>query len=68
MTINIEKIKNKIICGDALEILKNIKNESVDMILTDPPFMISQEIKIGRSANVIYRAKTDINLVYFNVK
>jgi len=58
----IEEIKNKIIEGDALEILPRIPDNSIDLIITDPPFMISQEIKIGRSANTKYKASKDIDL------
>jgi len=36
---------NKIYQGDCLELMKNIPNESVDMILTDPPYNISQDKK-----------------------
>jgi len=34
----IEKYLNKIICGDSLELLKNIPNDSVDLIFADPPY------------------------------
>jgi len=57
----IEEIKNKILCGDALEVLKEIPNNSIDLVLTDPPFMISQEIKIHRASNLKYKGN-DINL------
>jgi site-specific DNA-methyltransferase (adenine-specific)/modification methylase len=40
---------NKIICGDALEELKKIPNESVDLIITDPPYNVSTDLKIDRS-------------------
>uniref|UniRef100_A0A7C4S2I0 Methyltransferase n=1 Tax=candidate division WOR-3 bacterium TaxID=2052148 RepID=A0A7C4S2I0_UNCW3 len=53
----IEEIKNKIICGDALEELKKFPDESIDFILTDPPYMISKEIIIVRSQNVKYKGK-----------
>jgi len=33
---------NKIICGDCLEIMKGIPDNSVDMVLTDPPYNISK--------------------------
>ena len=36
--MNIEKIKNKIIHGNSLEILKNIPENSVDLIFADPPY------------------------------
>lgn len=34
---------NKIYNGDCLEILKNFPNESVDLIITDPPFNIGKK-------------------------
>ena len=30
-------------CGDCLDLLKEIPNESIDLILTDPPYNISKE-------------------------
>ncbi len=50
-----------LLCGDCLEILPLIPDESIDLILTDPPYMISQEIKIARSQNYKYKGK-DIDL------
>ena len=32
---------NKIICGDCLEVMKNIPDKSVDLVLTDPPYGIN---------------------------
>ncbi len=46
---------------DALNVLKQLPDESIDFILTDPPFFISQEIKIARSGNYKYKGK-DIDL------
>jgi len=41
---------NKILCGDCLEIMKGIPDKSIDMIFTDPPYMISQKgLKINRT-------------------
>jgi len=31
---------NKIICGDCLEVMKNIPEDSIDLIVTDPPYGI----------------------------
>ena len=31
---------NNIYCGDALELLKEIKNESIDVIIVDPPYFL----------------------------
>ncbi len=33
---------NKIYCGDCLELLSELDDKSVDLVLTDPPFKISQ--------------------------
>jgi len=29
---------NKIICGDCLEVMKDIPDKSVNLVLTDPPY------------------------------
>lgn len=40
--------------------MSEVDSESIDMILTDPPYMASQEMKISRSSNTKYKG-TDIN-------
>ena len=37
-----DKFKNKIICGDCLEVMKKIQDKSVDMILCDLPYGTTQ--------------------------
>lgn len=37
-----KKFLNQIILGDALEILTNIKNNSIDVVLTDPPYFLDK--------------------------
>lgn len=37
---NIKEIKNKIICGDCLKALKKIPSESIDLVITSPPYNI----------------------------
>jgi len=32
---------NKIICGDCLEVMKGIPNNSIDLVVTDPPYGIN---------------------------
>jgi len=49
---------NQIICGDCLEVLKTFPDESIDMILTDPPFMISSGTRIVRKGGKFGKAKT----------
>lgn len=36
--INLERYLNKIICGDCVEILKNLPDRSVDLVILDPPY------------------------------
>lgn len=31
----------KLICGDCLEVMKEISDESIDLIVTDPPYLIN---------------------------
>jgi site-specific DNA-methyltransferase (adenine-specific) len=38
MPYNLEKQLNKIICGDAIEVLKKFPDESIDCVVTSPPY------------------------------
>jgi DNA modification methylase len=38
MALPIRKFTNKILCGDAYHVLKQIPNESVDCVVTSPPY------------------------------
>ena len=31
---------HKIICGDCIEVMREMKNDSVDLLLADPPYNI----------------------------
>ena len=35
-----EEIRNKIILGDALDVLKKIENNTFDMVFIDPPYFL----------------------------
>jgi DNA modification methylase len=48
--LSLTDIVNNIICGDCLELLKNIPDNSIDLIITDPPYMISQKSNISRKS------------------
>ena len=37
-----EKILNKIILGDAIEVIPKIEGESIDLVLTDPPYFLDK--------------------------
>lgn len=51
----------KLYLGDARHFMSLLSDESVDFILTDPPWMISQEVTIHRASNLKYKGK-DISL------
>lgn len=38
MKYQIEEIKNKILCGDCLEILRKFPSDSIDMVIFSPPY------------------------------
>ena len=48
---------NKVFVGDALDIMKQIPKESIDLILTDPPYNISRDIVIQRKGGKFGKAK-----------
>lgn len=41
-------LKDKIICGDAIKQLKKLDAESVDLVLTDPPYLVNYQDRTGR--------------------
>jgi modification methylase len=45
--MNIEKYKNKIICGDAVEVMKKMPNNSIDLIVTSPPYNLKNSTGNG---------------------
>jgi DNA modification methylase len=56
---------NKIHLGDCRELLKEIPDNSIDLIITDPPYMISQKGKnISRKCmnSKMFKANADIKL------
>jgi site-specific DNA-methyltransferase (adenine-specific) len=58
----IEELKNQIICGDCLEVMKDIPDKSIDLVLTDPPYGVDyvggqnererERLKNDKKANV----------------
>ena len=46
--LNIDEIRNKILTGDALEIMKKIPSNSIDMTFADPPFNLSKSYNVYR--------------------
>jgi len=55
-----EEIRNKIILGDALDVLKKIENNTFDMVFIDPPYFLQLPKKKLRRWDV----KTDVEGVF----
>lgn len=57
-----DDVVNQIICGDCLEIMKEIPDNSIDALISDPPYGISTEMKITRTRNTMkFKATTDLS-------
>jgi DNA modification methylase len=41
--LEINKIKNTVICADCMDILKELPDKSIDLVLTDPPYGIKMD-------------------------
>ena len=61
---DIEKIKNTIIQGDTLSVLKEFPNESVDMIITSPPYWNLRDYGEDKQLGLEYTTKEYINSLY----
>ena len=46
MPYNLEKQLSKIICGDALEVLKKLPDESIDCVVTSPPYWALRDYRV----------------------
>lgn len=42
---------NKIILGDSFKLLKEIPDKSIDLIVTDPPYLLTQKTSLDRNAS-----------------
>ena len=47
--MNIADLENKIINADCMDILKQLPDKSVDLVLTDPPYIL--DMRGGKSKN-----------------
>ena len=41
-----EDMINKVICGDCLKVMKDIPDNSIDLVVTDPPYNISNYVNL----------------------
>jgi len=46
---------NKLYMGDTLELIKEIKNESIDLIITDPPYKTTSRGNAGNSGGMLQK-------------
>jgi len=63
--MGIEEFENRIIQGDALELLKTFPDDSIDLIVTDPPYFISQKgnnISRKNLSSKAHKRNSDIKL------
>jgi modification methylase len=44
---SVEDYKSTIICGDCIEVMKKFPNESVDLIITSPPYNLKNSTGNG---------------------
>ena len=57
MNHQIDQYRNRIICGDCLEIMKELPDNSVDLVLTDPPYNVG--IKYANSDDNLSEERYD---------
>lgn len=48
---NLDDFVNKIICGDCIEIMKQMPDKSVDLVITSPPYNLKNSTGNGMSVN-----------------
>lgn len=52
-----KKYLNKVLCGDSLEIMRQLPDKCVDLVLTDPPYGIGESGKSNHSRSCIAKSK-----------
>lgn len=53
-----DKFENKVICGNCIEILKTIPSESVDVVITSPPYYGQRDYGYSDSHNTLGNEKS----------
>ncbi len=48
--MNLDSVINKITCGDSLEIMKQLPDESIDLVVTSPPYNLKNSTGNGMKA------------------
>lgn len=56
-----ENFINKIICGDCLELIKLISDNSIDGIITDPPYGLNKNsVRNDADLSIFYKVMPDL--------
>ncbi|MCD6104811.1 MAG: site-specific DNA-methyltransferase [Thermosipho sp. (in: Bacteria)] len=64
MAEQINRLANRIICGDSFELIKQIPNKSINLIITSPPYFkqrnyggfgVMANFYYGKIKNLIYQ-------------
>lgn len=55
---------NKLYCGDSLELLKSIDDESIDLVVTDPPYKITARGNGGNSGGMFQKKEVNNGKVF----
>ena len=45
----IEDFENRVICGNCIDVMKQMPGESVDLVVTDPPYLVNYRDRSGRA-------------------
>ena len=64
-----QNLTNQFACGDAIDMLRGLPSKSVDLVLTDPPYIISrnsgmQALKTSGKTDETYGTKYAIQTDY----
>lgn len=43
----IEDFENRVICGNCVDVLREMPGGSVDLVVTDPPHLVTEKVKVS---------------------
>jgi len=61
--LTLDKVKNKLICGDTLNVIRNLPDKFVDLLITDPPYNLTKQYNdssFNRKADEEYEKWLDL--------
>ena len=66
INVSIQTNKHTLYKGDCLEVMKDIPNESVDLVVTDPPYKITARGNGGNSGGMFQKKEVNSGKVFKN--